>query len=588
MDDALTTYTINSKEEDILQVFEGWLKESEIYHNEMLKVQKVSYEYYIGNQSKKSDVPLYLSNTVENRIFESVETLVPIATSSAHQFQVLPGSDAPDSKLKADKLGKILNRKYETLNIQEKLEDITRDMLLNRFGVLKYEWDFNKDDIDVKKIDPRLILIPRLRVKPDKLPYVIEIQEYSKEEMEENFPKINIDDLNKKSKGIDTGETTDNEDYQVFETWTDKMVVWISSSQVLKKEVNPYFDFKGQNKKIWKDNKWKKELKFYNHLNEPEKPFVFFTTFNISDGPVASTSLVEIGIPIQDAINSQKRSIINNLKQMGNSKTLVDSDAMTEEEADNITNEPGLTLRGKNIASENKIRFESGTPIPQAHFANLQHSEAVFDNIMGIHSSTRGAAQAATLGQDIISRQQDYTRIDTITRVLNRGISKLANGLTQLMKMFYTEVHTIKLLGEESAVEFVKLNQEDIENHVEIIVKSGMNLPMDEVSLRTEAVQLWQLGALSLTTLFKRLKFENPEKEAQAVLMWKQGQLDMETQAVIQQGQAKQQREQEQQSGKEEGRQTEGMLDVLQRAKQSLGGTVDKPKGTPKTANNKR
>lgn len=579
MDDTLKKLTINSKKEDILETFNKWLDESEIYHNEMLKAQKLSYEYYIGNQTDKNEVPPYLSNTIENRIFESVETLVPIATSSAHQFQVLPASEEPDSKFKADKLGKILNRKYETLNIQEKLENITRDMLLRRFGVLKYEWNFDKDDVDVRKIDPRLILIPKLRVKPEKLSYVIEIQEYSKQEIEDYFPKINVDDLNKKSRQVDTGET-ENDEYQVFEVWTDEMMFWISSDKVLDKKVNPYFDFKGKEKKIWKNKKWKKELKFYNHLDEPEKPFIFFSAFNISDGSVASTSLVEIGIPIQDAINSQKRSIINNLKQMGNSKTLVDSDALTEEEADNITNEPGLVLRGKNLASENKIRFESGTPIPQAHFANLQHSESVFDNIMGIHSSTRGAAQAATLGQDIISRQQDYTRIDTITRELNRGVSRLANGLTQLMKMFYDETHTIKMLGEQSATEFVKLNQEDIENYIEIIVKSGMNLPMDEVSLRTEAVQLWQLGALAPITLFKRLKFENPEKETTALLAWKQGQLDMETQAAIQQQGAK-----EGQGNKEEGRQTEGILDVLQRAKQSLGGTV---KGTPKTANNKR
>src|SRR3990167_8320292 len=132
-----------------------------------------------------------------------------------------------------------------------------------------------------------------------------------------------------------------------------------------------------------------------------------------------------------------------------------------------------------------------------------------------------------------MSRQQDYTRIDLITRVLNRGVSRVAMGLVQLMKMFYTETQTVKILGEEGAVEFVKLNSDDIEDYIEIIVKSGDNLPLDKISLRTEAVQLWQLGALDPVTLFERLEFENPAKAAERLLAWKQGQLTAETQAKI-------------------------------------------------------
>src|SRR3990167_5690541 len=132
-----------------------------------------------------------------------------------------------------------------------------------------------------------------------------------------------------------------------------------------------------------------------------------------------------------------------------------------------------------------------------------------------------------------MSRQQDFTRVDGITRVLNRGVTRIAVGLVQLMKMFYTEMQVVKILGEEGAVEFVKLNRDDINDYIEIIVKSGDNLPMDKVSLRTEAVQLWQLGALDPVTLFERLDFPNPAKAAERLQAWKQGQLTAETQAKI-------------------------------------------------------
>ncbi len=218
---------------------------------------------------------------------------------------------------------------------------------------------------------------------------------------------------------------------------------------------------------------------------------------------------------------------------MGNGQVYIDSDAMSQEEADNITDEVGLIIRGEGVASQNKIKREPGTPLPTAHFSNLTHSETIFDNIMGVHGATRGAQGGNTLGQDIISRQQDFTRVDLITRVLNRGVARLAMGLVQLMKMFYTETQVVKIIGEEGAVEFVRLNRDDINDYIEIIVKSGDNLPMDKVSLRTEAVQLWQLGALDPVTLFERLDFPNPSKAAERLQAWKQGQLTAETQAKI-------------------------------------------------------
>lgn len=597
MDDTLKKWAMATSDEDLLAIFEEWLKESQPYHDKILVAQKESYQYYIGNQTDVGEIPTYLCNTVENRIFEGVETLVPIATSAAHQFQVLPGSDDEKSVRRAENLRKVLTRKYETLRIQELLEGVTRNILVRRFGVLKYKWDDILDNIVVEAIDPRLILVPKMRMDPHDLPYVIEIQGYTEEDIKKYFPDININDLTKQEKKVNIGDETDKskEEYQIFEVWTDKMMAWINSGKILKKQINPYYDFDEEEKKedvkkeekekedVKKDKKKKeKETKFYNHLDKPEKPYIFFGAFNLSDGPLPDTCLVEIVMPIADAINAQKRSIINNLKKLGNGQVYVDSEAMTQEEADNMTDEPGLVLRGKNLASENRIKREPGVQLPNAHFANLQHSEMVFDNIFGIHASTRGKAEAKTLGQDILSRQQDYTRIDMITRVLNRGVDRLANGLVQLMKMFYEETHIIKIVGEKDASEFIKLNRNDIEDYIEIIVKSGQNLPMDEVSLRTEAVQMWQVGAIAPITLFKRLKFADPEKEVAALLAWKQGQLDMETAAAIKQaeagavGGAGPKAETPATAG--EGRKTEGVLDVLTRAKEQLGGKTAKPK----------
>ena len=597
MEIELAKFEITTKKEDFLKTFDEWLKDSQTYHDYLLNFQKISEDYYKGNQTERDAIrarETANSDTVENRVFEAVETITPIVTAKAHQFIVLPGSEAETSVNRANNLQKVLSRKYETLEMQRKLEETTRHILLDRFGVMKWEWGYEKDDVDVRVIDPRLILVPRMRVDPHDLPYKIEIQEYTKNEMEEYWPNYDISKLSTEEI-VDIGTTVKSRRrcYRVYEVWAHgEIVAWICSKQLLERKANPYYDFKGEEKAYIKKNKngakLAKKLVFSNVFDRPTDPYVFFTTYNVGDEPFGSVSLVEVGISIQDAINVQKRKIIDNLRRMGNGQIQMDSDAMSKEESDNITDEVGLIIRGEGLASQNKMKRDAGLPLPNAHFSNLTHSEAVFDNVMGVHSATRGNAQAKTLGQDIMSRQQDFTRVDQITRVLNRGVARVSMGLVQLMKMFYTEIQVVKILGEEGAVEFVRLNRDDIEDYIEIIVKSGDNLPLDKISLRTEAVQLWQLGALDPVTLFERLEFPNPSKAAERLQAWKQGQLTAETQAKIAEIAAGAKFGAEAKATEtgtpmgETGRKVETPANVMQRATANLGGTVASLPEAPK------
>lgn len=607
MSDArLEEFSIDSKEQTLIETFTSWMKDSETYHAHLLKYQKVSEEYYKGNQTERDAIAARSTgntDTVENRIFETIETIVPVATSKAHQFIVLPGSENEKSVARANSLQKVLTRKYETLEMQKKLEETTRNMILYRFGVMKWCWSYENDDIDVEVKDPRLILVPRMRLDPHNLPYKIEIQEYTRKEMEEYWPKANIDDFTPEEK-IDVGGNYGaffgkKMYYRVYEVWAyGEMVAWFCCNKLLEKKANPYYDFKGTERKYMKKGKKgtkiSKRLMFSNVFDRPTDPYVFFSTFNVGDEPFGSVSLTEIAIPIQDAINVQKRKIIDNLRKMGNSQIYLDSDAMSEEESQNITDEVGLVIRGEGIASQNKIRREAGTPLPTAHFQNLTHSEATFDNLMGTHGATRGAGGSPTLGQDLVARQQDFSRIDLITRILNRGVSRLAVGLVQLMKMYYTETQTVKILGEDGAVEFVNLNKNDIEDYIEIVVKSGEVLPMDKVALRTEAVQLWQLGALDPVTLFERLEFTNPAKAAERLAAWKQGQLTAETMAKIQEAAGTAQAQAQfapptaptstktKTPTGESGKKVESPMNVMQRATANLGGTAPSLPEAPK------
>src|SRR3990167_2242900 len=245
-------FTYEEDDKNIIEIFNDWMKESRSYHDYLKKFQKKSEEYYIGQQTDLGNIPQHMPDVVENRIFEAVETLVPIATASAHQFLVLPPTDVQSSKERAEKLQKVLTKKYQTLEIQRKLESTTRHILLYRFGVLKYGWDFDKNDVMVAIIDPRRVYVPRMAVEdPHDLPYVIEEQDYSYDEAKEIFGEDKIKNAALavvEDKESYKGKETLQKLYRVYETWTGDAVCWISGDTVLKKEQNPYWDWEGEEK----------------------------------------------------------------------------------------------------------------------------------------------------------------------------------------------------------------------------------------------------------------------------------------------------------------------------------------------------
>lgn len=565
-------------DEKLVEKIQSWVKESQTYHDYLLRNQNKAVEYYHGNQTEKNNVQPHNSDSVYNRIFEAIETINPIITGTAHAFIAMPAEENEISLDRARKVQKVLHKKYEDLEVRRKLENVARDMMLKRFGVIEYGWDFDTDDIGVWVRDPRTILIPKLRVDAHDLPYVIKIAEFDADDIRTFFPDVKVEDLKTGvsiSTKKDSSTDADQNLYQVLVTYTPEYWVWSQGDVVLKKMVNPFYDFEGsgieeidteQAGKI----KIRKSLVFKNYLNRPEKPFIFFTPFTTGEAPVAETSLTEVAMPIQDDINVSKRQILDNLRRMGNGQVYIDADALPEEIAQAITNEPGLILIGKNLASENRIRREAATPIPASNFSNLVDSINAFDNVFGVHGALRGNSSSETLGGQIIDRQQNLSRVEQLTRELNRGVSRLADAFVQLMKMYYTEEKAFQVLGSDGAIEFIKFINDEIEDGVVIETKSGTSPSLDPLARYNQAIQLWQLNALDPETLFERLEFPDPQLTAQKLAAWRAGQLVFDSQ--LRQQEEARKAELNPKPGMGEDRDVETPGDVVRRAEEAVNG----------------
>ncbi len=537
----------NTPDDDLVRLKDKWLAESQPFHDWMLLYQNKCLAYYAGNQTLKNEVSPYNSDTVYNRIFEGTETIVPIVTGAAHQFIAIPGAENEVSIQNAKALQKVLERKYVDLDIQKKNETAVRDMILKRFGIMEYGWNPDTDDIGVWAIDPRNVIVPRMKCDAHELPYIMVMEEYTAEDLEENFPGVDLSKLTKGNNPAQVQTTnftpvgatnvlrnTENV-YLVLKVVTDNYWCWFQNNVVIRREKNLYWDWSGEDVKVAvtaPSGKVRKKTfkRFYNFLDRPQKPYVFFTPFTTGDSPIADASLAEIAMPIQDDINVQKRQIANNLVKMGNGQVYIDSDSLTDEVIEQISSEPGLVLVGKGLASENRIRREPGVQLPNAHFNNLAASIAAFDNVFGTHGSVRGASSSSTLGGQVIDKQQDLSRIDQFTRELNRGMGRLADGLVQLMKMFYDEAHVIPLIGRDGAISFMRFTREQIDENVILDVKNGTPVMLDPVAKSNRAIQLWQLGGIDPESFFDQLNFADPQEMAQKLAAWKQGQLLLESQ----------------------------------------------------------
>jgi len=509
---------------ELVQKINNWIAESKDFYNDLYEVQKKNEDYYKGKQTRVDRIPQHLSNYVQNRIFESVETILPIITSRPAEFI----AKAPDiSELgpqRAQKVQLTLSDLYDELMVSQKLEDASRSSLIYRFGVLKVLWDENTDNPNLKFIRPQRVMLPNYGGRfIEDLPYVIEKIDMTFQEVKDFFGEETANDLASISKPESTAEQDQPLTKRVWtiqEVWTDWWVAYKYENKILKKEKNPYWDF---------DNK-------KNHLHKPRKPYFLIAPFSLGKSPVPETSIVEQAIPIQDALNAIGRIIINHATKTGNGAWLVDSETMTKEESDQIRNEAGIIIYGRGVANQNLLRRDAPPPLPNYPFELWAGLNRALDNLFGTHSTTRGEREGKETARGrILLKQADLGRLDYIVREIDRAVQEVGNYFVQLMKLYYTEERKIRYFG-PNQLEVFSISSEDVEDGLEILVRSGSTLPKDEVSEADQAISLWQMGAVDPITLFEKLKFPNPLETTERLMKWKMGTLIPVEQPIAPQG----------------------------------------------------
>lgn len=516
----LPELTLNMSDEDLIALARGWKKEWSVFEPTIAKLQQENENYWLGhhsNQNKDGKTP------VDNLIFESLETFLPIATRPKAE-PLVESDNTEEGNALADKVRKMLAFKADELSYNILLKQVARYWALYMLGVMKVGWSMKENDITCVAVRPqKLILDPSATIEHGEYTgyYIGELLEDMASDLVLRFPAQSsyIKDKVKDKMGTKVP----------YVMWsTDDYVFWTLDDEVLAKAKNPHWNYDTEETQETTDEygyvtQQSVPIQGRNHFKNRKKPYVFLSVFNLGKRPHDDTNLVQQNIALQDLINKRLLQIDRNADS-ANGGLIVSGDAFTEEQASKAAKalRAGGTIWVPTGPVDASVKRDSGAPLPAFVYESLIDYRNELRNIFGTRGSTpQGTIGEETVGGKQIIKGQDTDRIGGgISTYLEQFSDNVFNWFVQLMYVYYDEPHSASVLGAERAQEYISLVNSEMIGKLSIGVKEGSMIPHDPSSQRGEALELWGAQGIDPITFFDRLEFPNPRESAKNLYLW--------------------------------------------------------------------
>lgn len=537
----LPELTLEMEDEELLKLAKDWTKVWGEYEPLILKKQTENENYWLGEQFGKD------KGAVDNLIFESLETFLPIATRPKAD-PVVESDNTPEGNAIADKVRKMLIYVSDILSYNLKMKQVARFWALYMLGVMKVGWSMKENDITCVPIRPqKLILDPKATIEEGEYTgyYIGEKMEDMASDLVARFPEKEafIKDKVKDKMGTKLS----------YIMWTtDEYVFWTCESEVLAKNKNPHWNYETEEPAPMNEfgsvpvdpatgQPQMVKVPGRNHFNAPKKPYVFLSIFNLGKAPHDDTNLIQQNLPLQDLVNKRLLQIDKNADNT-NGGLIVSGDSFTEEQAkkagDALRKGGSIWVPTGDVNAA--VKRDSGTALPQFVYESLIDYRNEIRNIFGTRgSSPQGTIKEDTVGGKNIIKQQDTDRIGGgVANYLEQFSDKAYNWFVQLMYVYYDEPHMASVMGAERTKEYIALSNADLTRKLLIGVKEGSMIPHDPVSQRGEAMQLWSEKGIDPITFFDRLEFPNPRESAKNLFLWLSDPIQLFPDLLAQQQQA--------------------------------------------------
>lgn len=532
----------NKPDDELLRAIDKAIKESKGLKADLDRIAEKNQKYWqYGTIQDYTKYHPKKCKTIVNRIFTDVETAIPILTSETPEPTILGNVDNNTKVTLQEGLTMAYDVKYK---MQQKLQTLIRSWYMSRLGVWKYRWDkdygFCTENVTTNNIgfDPRATNLYK------DCEYVWEELEDTVENITAKFPAKAKDIL-----AILGQEKAPKSKMKYTEFWGGggQWVCWRLREIILDKKKNLNFDYENEQNNLF---------------DKPRFPYIILNVFQIGKdtGLYDNTSLIEECIPIQDAVNQLEQQIID-LNEGRKRVWIASGEAISEKKCQELVNETGdlLVYMDRKGSKDALGQVQSGVP-DAGMFNNLTHLLGEIDNIMGMHSTTRGerAQQETATGRQLLVGS-DYGRLDLIVRNIEECAEDWFNAYLQMLKVYAIQPEVLSN-GEQT----IELSADNIPSTVKIMVTKGSTLPTDEKTKRDNAIELAQMGMIDPETLFEEMGYPNEAQRVQKLVQW----LQMTGKIVPQQQMMGQPQDQGQGQGQPQGQDEQSKIQQLQRVQQ--------------------
>ena len=559
--ELLPELTLDMSDDELIALKRDWMKQWEPYAGIIAKKQEENENYWLGQQFATTQGARPL---IDNLIFESLETFLPIATRPKADPLVESDNTEAGNAI-ADKVRKMLIYIADILSYNLKMKQVARFWAIYMLGVMKVGWSMKEDDITCVALRPqKLILDPKATIENCEYKgyYIGEYLEDMASDLVIRFP-------NKKQFILDKVHNKMATSVSYILWTTDEYVFWTLEDEVLAKNKNPHWNYETEQPlpadpytgqpPVGEDGQPQtQKVAGKNHFKNKKKPYIFLSIFNLGKHPHDDTNLIQQNLGLQDLINKRLSQIDKNADN-ANGGLVVSGDSFTQKQA----TEAGKALRNGGAIwvptgnVNDAVKRDTGTPLPNFVYESLIDYRNELRNIFGTRGSTpQGTINEQTVRGKLAIKGQDQDRIGGgVSVYLEQFSDYVFNWFVQLMYVYYDEPHMAAVMGKERSQEYIQLvNSEFGQTKLLVGVKEGSMIPHDPVNKRNEAIDLWAAQGIDPITFFDRLEFPNPREAAKNLFLWKADpialfpDLQQAQQQQIQQQQAQQQQQVQQQT----------------------------------------
>lgn len=521
--------------EDTLDKFKSYFDEEKNNFDSVHKKGERNFKYWSGTYFDTLALnSIYEHKVVENRIFESIESLVPIAKNRAPEPAVYVSPRTGENyALESQLKSALVNMWRDRWEMPGKLTKLVRHDYLYYWGVLKFEYDPDTDDFNFSVRDPQKIWA---RFNVDCLAesdIVIEECELELYKMIELYPadKETLMEVY----GRETGTRI-----KYYELWTDDFVLrtdlnWLKP---FGKQKNPHWNWEETNNDavVRQTPGYEGEiipatvdtgLFTHNFFAQPRKPYEDFAGFRSMSQLTDSTSLIEQAGPLQEALD----------------RLLVQMDVVAQDNGVDVFN---TTIVDEQVAREFKDRGPKASILASGNAGDAMNRVApnrqlsdlasqaeglrnAIDNVFGTHSTTRGERnepETATGRQILLGG--DMSRGLPSAEALANLAQRIYDWAIQGFMVYYTTPRAVPSSGRDdftiSQSDFVSADPETGEEQttaITITVGQEAVIPVDKAKEAESAIQLAQGGMLDFKTLYEKLGYSDPDITAYRTLLMK-------------------------------------------------------------------